>query len=114
MLPRLEALLRAPAKIVSFQLLDNDPLDETHFLLTIRCELISGHTLQTRIRPVAGVLRYSYQEFTDKPLQHWDNAPHFPQLSTFPHHHHDLYGSVIESSLVGDPMTDLPLVLNAL
>ena len=114
MLPQLEVLLRVSAKIVSFRLLDNDPLDETHFLFTIRCELTSGHTLQIRIRSVAGMLRYSYQEFTDRPLQRWDNAPHFPQLPTFPHHHHDLHGNVIESPLVGDPMTDLPLVLNAL
>ena len=114
MLPQLEVLLRASAKIVSFQILNNDPLDETHFLFTIRCELTSGHTLQIRIRSVAGMLRYSYQEFTDKPYQRWDNAPHFPRLSTFPHHHHDSQGNIIESPLTGDPIRDLPVVLNEL
>ena len=114
MLPQLEALLRASLKVVSFQVIDSDPLDEGNFLFKIRCELISGHTLQIRIRSVAGVLRYSYQEFTTKPLQRWDNAPHFFHLTTFPHHYHDPQGKVVESVLTGDPTRDLPLVLNVL
>lgn len=114
MLPQLEAILRASAKIVSFQVIDNDPLDERSFLFKIRCELVSGHTLQIRVRSVAGSLRYSYQEYSDVPVQRWDNAPHFPHLSTFPHHHHEVQGDVCESSLTGNPLTDLVQVLQFL
>ena len=114
MLPLLEALLRASPKFKSFHIIDNDPLDEENFLFKIRCELISGQTLQIRLRAVSGSIRYSYQEFTDRPLRRWDNAPHFPNLPNFPHHHHDSRGNIAESSLTGDPTADLAQVLSAL
>jgi hypothetical protein len=79
MLPRLEALLKASGTVKSFQMIDNDPVDEATFLFKMRCELTSGQTLQIRLRAVADSIRYAYQEFADKPLQRWDNAPHFPQ-----------------------------------
>jgi hypothetical protein len=114
MLPRLEALLKASGKVKSFQIIDNDPIDEATFLFKIRCELTSGQTLQIRLRAVAGSIRYSYQKFADKPLQRWDNAPHFPHLPNFPHHYHDQQGTIRVSSLMGDPIEDLQQVLNAL
>jgi hypothetical protein len=114
MLPLLEALLRTSPKVKSFHIIDSDPLDAENFLFKIRCELISGQTLQIRLRGVSGSIRYSYQEFTDKPLRRWDNAPHFPNFPNFPHHHHDSRGNITESSLTGDPTADLPRVLNAL
>lgn len=114
MLPLLESLLRASPKVASFQVSDNDPVDESNFLFKIRCELISGRTFQIRLRAVAGQVRYSYQEFADKPLRRWDNAPHFSHLSTFPHHSHDPQGNITVSSLTGDPITDLQQVLSAL
>jgi hypothetical protein len=114
MLPQLEALLRTSSKVKSFHIIDNDPLDEASFLFKIRCELVSEQTLQIRLRGVSGSSRYSFQEFTDIPLRRWDNAPHFPNLPNFPHHHHDLQGNVTESSLTGDPIADLAQVLNAL
>jgi hypothetical protein len=64
MLPLLEELLRNSSKIKSFQVLDNDPVDEKNFLLKIRCELGSSQTLQIRIRNVSGNIRYSYQELS--------------------------------------------------
>lgn len=114
MLPLLEALLQASSKVKSFQIIDNDPIDEENFLFKIRCELAPGQTFQLRIRAVSGSIRYSYQELTDKPLRRWDNAPHFPNLPNFPHHYHDTQGNVTESLLTGDPTVDLPQVLNAL
>jgi hypothetical protein len=114
MLPRLKAILGASPKVVSFQIIDNDPIDEENFLFKIRCELSSGHSLQIRIRAVAGHIRYSYQEFADRPLRRWDNAPHFSYLPAFPHHYHDSQGNVGESSLTGDPTLDLLHVLSAL
>ena len=114
MLPQLEAILRASPKIRSFRIIDNDPIDERNFLFKIRCELVSGQSFQIRLRSDAGQVRYSYQEFAEKPLRRWDNAPHFLHLPNFPHHYHDLNGTVTESLLTGDPTTDLPQVLIAL
>jgi hypothetical protein len=114
MLPQLEAILEASPKVVSFQIIDNDPVDEENFLFKIRCELSSGRSLQIRLRAVAGHIRYSYQEFADRPPRCWDNAPHFSYLPTFPHHYPDSQGNVVESSLTGDPMLDLLHVLSAL
>ena len=114
MLPLLESLLRTSSKVKSFQIIDSDPLDEENFFFKIRCELISGHILQIRLRAVSGSIRYSYQEFSEIPLRRWDNAPHFPNLPNFPHHHHDSQGTILESTLTGDPTADLDRVLNTL
>jgi Family of unknown function (DUF6516) len=111
MLPRLEALLQASPKVVSFRVIDSDAIDEENFLLKIRCELTSGYTFQIRLRAVTGHIRYSYQEFTDRPLRRWDNAPHFPHLPSFPHHYHDSQGNLAASMLTGEPMMDLQQVL---
>ena len=114
MLPQLEALLHASPKVVSFQVLDNDPIDEANFLFKIRCELTSGRVLQIRLHAMAGHVRYSYQELDDRPLRRWDNAPHFPGLTSFPHHHHDVNGTVSASFFSGEPVADLPRVLDTL
>jgi hypothetical protein len=52
MLPQVEAFLQSSSKVKSFQIIDNDPLDEENYLLKIRCELISGSALQIRLRAV--------------------------------------------------------------
>jgi hypothetical protein len=114
MLPQLEALLHASPKVVSFQVLDNDPIDEANFLFKIRCELTSGRGLQIRLHAIAGHVRYSYQELGDHPVRRWDNAPHFPGVPSFPHHHHDVHGTVSVSSLSGEPVADLARVLDTL
>lgn len=114
MLPQVEAFLQSSSKVKSFQIIDNDPLDEENYLLKIRCELISGNALQIRLRAVSGNIRYSYQELADRPLRRWDNAAHFPNLPNFPHHHHDSQGNITESSLTGDPTVDLPQVVKEL
>lgn len=114
MLPQLEAILRASAKVVSIDILDNDPIDADHYLFTLRCQLTSGTKLQIRLRAAAGRLHYSYQEFDVAEIQRWDNAPHFPHLKTHPHHYHNPSGNVTDSPLTGDPLRDLPIVLGKL
>lgn len=50
---------------------------------------------------VDGNLRkYAYYQVTPKDdvVQGWDNAPHHPEVSTYPHHHH-LAGRVAASSV---------------
>ena len=48
---------------------------------------------------------------TSVPVLRWDNAPHYPQITTEPHHFHDAHGSVSASPLLGDPIVDLSYVL---
>jgi len=114
MLPQLEALLQASPKVASFQVIDSDAIDEANFLLKLRCVLTTGCTFQIRLRAVAGHIRYSYQEFTDRPLRCWDNAPHFPHLPSFPHHYHDAQCNLTASRLTGEPTMDLQQVLHDL
>lgn len=52
--------------------------------------------------------RYHLQTFTDELLSRWDNAPHHPTVTTFPHHRHGKAEDVYPSR----PM-DLPAVLQA-
>src|ERR1700740_153503 len=114
MLRRIEAILRASSKITKVQIVDNDPIDAYNYLFKLRCRLTSGNRLQIRLRATQGKLNYSYQEFSTVPLQRWDNAPHFPHLASFPHHYHSPQGRVLESTLTGDPLRDLPIVLEEL
>jgi len=114
MLRQLESLLLASPKVIAVQVIDHDAIDADSFLVKLRCQLVSGHTLQIRLRSVAGVIRYSYQEFSDKPLQRWDNASHFPHLPRFPHHYHSQQGDVTTSLLTGNPLTDFEQVLSRL
>jgi len=44
----------------------------------------------------------------------WDNAPHRPRLKSFPHPFHAEDGTVVPSTLVGDPERDIDLVVVAL
>lgn len=80
--------------------------------LKIRCRLPAGHHLQVwmHIEPV--LLDYAYQLFAERPLLRWDNAPHYPHLSTAPHHFHDDDERVTTSPLCGNPLTDLPIVMS--
>lgn len=50
----------------------------------------------------------------NQPYLRWDNKEHFPDISTFPHHFHAPTGEVQPSPLSGDPIADLPKVLESL
>ena len=52
--------------------------------------------------------RYHLQTFGGKLVSRWDNAPHHPDVSTFPDHRHDDHGGVHLAS----PM-NVPDVLDA-
>ena len=77
----------------------------------IRCDLPKGYFFQIPLRLRAGTIEYSYQLFTTKPVLRWDNAPHHPSLTSFPHHFHDDTGIEHPSGLSGDPLADVPIVL---
>ena len=97
--------------MTSWQVLIADEVAE-RALYKIRCQLLRpAYRLEIRLIHTEAELLYSYQLFTDRPISRWDNAPHFPTLSNFPHHFHAETSSVKESALVGDPLQDLPYVL---
>jgi len=88
--------------------------DETPFgkvLLKVRCRLKGGYQLQVWLHHEPGLQAYAYQLFTDHPLLRWDNAPHYPQIETSPHHSHDEHGALKPSPLKGNPIADLRVVL---
>lgn len=81
------------------------------FFFKIRAEITRTISLQVRMYYNQGHLDYSYQLFSDVPLLRWDNKEDFPDLATFPHHHHDDQGNVHPSTLVGNPSEDIPDIL---
>ena len=77
----------------------------------IICHLIpSKYKLQIKLIITPEYLIYSYQLFTHNPLLRWDNAPHFPNISTYPHHFHNEKGKIVNSKLTGDIESDLSIV----
>ena len=81
----------------------------------IRCNLIpSRYKFEMRLIQMEKEILYSYQVFTDKPIVHWDNAPHYQKIKTYPHHFHTKDGNVIESRLKGNVTEDLEKVLSTI
>ncbi len=104
----------------SFGFCDDTQITETSFFSTeqfafkIKTTIFSSLSFQIRIYYNHGHYDYSYQVFDNDPLCRWDNKEHFPELKSFPHHCHTLMGSVVESSLQGEPVADLKFVLGEL
>jgi hypothetical protein len=88
---------------------DETPLGKLE--LKIRCRLTKNYQFQVWLHHEATFQDYAYQLFTDHPILRWDNAPHYPQISTAPHHFHDEIGQVGSSPLSGKPVEDLRIVL---
>lgn len=88
---------------------DETPLGKLE--LKIRCRLAKNYQLQVWLHYEAAFQDYAYQLFTDHPILRWDNAPHYPSISTAPHHFHGETGQVGDSPLAGKPVEDLKLVL---
>lgn len=83
------------------------------FFFKVRAEIGEEHNLQVRIYYNQGHVDYAYQLFTNVPLLRWDNKEEFSHLETYPHHHHDSEGYVHPSSLTGEPLQDIDIVLEA-
>lgn len=87
----------------------------TRSVLRVRCNLLpSSYHLDIRLIQTESETIYSYQLYTDHPMVRWDNAPHFPSITTFPHHYHNLHENVEASPLKGLIFEDLDYVLNAI
>ena len=113
-LEQITTLLTASPLVVSLQVLLADEAVRRS-IYKIRCQLLRpAYQLEVRLIQTEEELLYSYQLFTDRPLLRWDNAPHFPRLSNFPHHLHEENRKIAPSSLSGDPLSDLAQILNRL
>ncbi len=111
---QVKAILTASDLIASWQVLIEDETAHRALYKT-RCRVLrAAYELELRFIQTESEIIYSYQLFTDRPIMRWDNAPHFPALQSFPHHSHDESGEIEESNLSGDPLQDIPNVLDQL
>jgi hypothetical protein len=107
------AILRSHPIVQSLRIVTLDETPSGRLELKVRCRLApSPYQMQIWLHAEPAALDYAYQVFTDAPLLRWDNAPHYPNVPTAPHHFHDQTQQVGASPLQGDPRLDLPLVLN--
>jgi len=84
----------------------------TRSVLRLRCNLLpSSYYFDIRLIQTENETIYSYQLYTDYPIVRWDNAPHFPDIKTFPHHFYNIKGEVEASPLQGSVLEDLDDVL---
>ncbi len=94
------------------QVVEHDETAHGRVLLRIRCRLSPGYNLQIWIHGERAFQRYAYQLFTDRPILRWDNAPHHPEIRGFPHHFHNESGREFPSMLTGNPLVDVPVILD--
>lgn len=108
---QVKAILTASDVVASWQVTIEE--EAAHrALYKIRCRLLrAAYQLEIRFIQTENETIYSYQLFGDRPIIRWDNAPHFPDLRGFPHHTHEENNQVKESSLRGEPLQDLPRIL---
>lgn len=103
--------LRDCSLVKSTRIVNYDETPSGKLEVKIRCHLLRDYRFQVWLHIEPAFQDYAYQLFTDRPLLRWDNAPHYPRISTSPHHFHDENNQVGESPLDGDPRQDLALVL---
>jgi len=96
------------------RILETQQFSERQYALKVRATLTSGGTLQVRLYRNGVHTDYAYHIVCGDQSMRWDNKEHFPTLKSHPHHFHAIAGQVESSSLTGDPVHDLPLVLQRL
>lgn len=104
-------ILRTHALVKATRVVYYDETPSGKLEVKIRSELPRNHKLQIWIHVEPESLDYAYQVFTTIPLLRWDNAPHYGQLESAPHHFHDESGQVHDSPLTGNIKKDLKVVL---
>ena len=106
------SLLHNHPLIRSIRIVHYDETPAGRVELKVRCRLPRNYQLQIWLHQETAFQDYAYQPFSGRPLLRWDNAPHYPNVVTAPHHFHDEGGSVRTSTLRGEPLLDLPFVLS--
>ena len=107
----LQDILRACSLIRSIRVVSYDETPVGRWELKIRCRVVQGYQFQIWLHFEPAFQDYAYQLFVDHPVLRWDNAPHYPQVPSAPHHFHDERGNVSASPLSGDILRDLQEVL---
>ena len=110
LLDSLLARMRATSQLSNIQVVESESVDDETFTFKVRVVLVSSF-LQIRFLADKDLKRYSFQLYGDRPLMRWDNAPHYPSLSNFPHHFHDQNENISPSALTGDLLKDYDLVI---
>ena len=105
------SILQGAALIKNTRIVSYDETPAGQLEVKIRCRLPESYQFQVWLHQEMTSLDYAYQLFTSIPLLRWDNAPHYPSMSTSPHHFHDEHNRVSESPLTGKPSIDLIWVL---
>lgn len=114
LLAELVSLLESSGLCENVRIVETSFFSAHQYAFKIRATIFSSRSFQIRIYYNHDHHDYSYQLFDQEALCRWDNAEHFPALKNFPHHHHTLDGKVVESTLTGNPETDLLIVLDSL
>jgi hypothetical protein len=105
-------LLRQSTALRDCQVWERDETPTGAFILKVRCRASTRLTLQVWIKQTAEGRRYSYQLLSNgTTVMRWDNTPHWTARENFPHHFHDSNDRKVKSPLTGDPLADLPVVL---
>ncbi len=104
-------LLQKNSLVKSVRIVNYDETPAGKLELKIRCRLIKSCKLQIWLHEETNFRDYAYQLFTDHPILRWDNSPHYPNISSAPHHMHNEEGEVQASPLSGRPLQDLKKVL---
>ncbi len=101
-------------KKIAKKLLDYDIVVRVEFLRTkVRAYLVEGYILDVYYNQTLG--KYSYTLIKEgRRVIGWDNAPHHVKVETYPHHFHDIDGSVKPSNLSGDPLKDLNKIIKTI
>ena len=110
LLDDLLARMRAASELSGIRIIENEAVDDETYIFKIHASLLSN-SLQIRFLADKNFRRYSFQLYSDRPLLRWDNTPHYPNLSNFPHHFHDQDGIVAPSALSGNLLDDFDLVM---
>ncbi len=97
------------------RIVETHPFSKGQFALKVRAKLIEGSMFQVHLYYNKDHIDYAYQLVqNEEPVLRWDNKEHFPTLLSYPHHFHAPSGLVEASSLTGNPINDLPFVLDYL
>ncbi|MBC8262742.1 MAG: hypothetical protein H8E47_01275 [Anaerolineales bacterium] len=86
-------------------------VDQETFSFKVRAKITDEFCLQVRYLQDEEFVRYSYQLFTTKTILRWDNAEHFPEIPSSPHHFHDEKGNRHSFKLKGELLSDVQMVL---
>jgi hypothetical protein len=83
-------------RFVKSYIINDFRLTDESFYLNIEARFVDNSTLYIREFTEANRRKYAFhwQKKSGELLIRWDNAPHFPNLSTFPHHKHLGSGAV--------------------